>query len=78
MDTAKIFSSGRSQAVRLPKAFRLEGKEVYVKRMGAAVVLLPKKGSWDNFFNACEEFSDDFMSTRDQGQLQERAPIEMS
>jgi antitoxin VapB len=43
MDTAKLFKTGRSQAVRLPKAYRFEGDEVYIKRVGPAVVLLPCK-----------------------------------
>jgi antitoxin VapB len=39
---AKIFTTGRSQAVRLPKAFRFEGTEVSVERQGDAVILRPK------------------------------------
>jgi antitoxin VapB len=39
--TAKIFMHGRSQAVRLPKEFRLPGKEVSVRRVGNAVLLEP-------------------------------------
>jgi antitoxin VapB len=40
--TAKIFRHGRSQAVRLPKEFRLPGKEVRVRRFGKGVLLEPK------------------------------------
>ena len=39
--TAKLFMHGRSQAVRLPKAFRLPGREVHVRRVGDAVLLEP-------------------------------------
>jgi antitoxin VapB len=39
--TAKLFMHGRSQAVRLPKEFRLPGKEVRVRRIGRAVLLEP-------------------------------------
>ncbi len=46
MDTAKLFRNGRSQAVRLPKAFAFEGTEVYVKRVGRNVVLIPKDDPW--------------------------------
>ena len=42
MDTAKLFQTGRSQAVRLPKEYRFEGTEVYVKRVGNGVLLIPK------------------------------------
>jgi len=38
MDTAKLFQSGRSQAVRLPKQYRFDGKEVAIKRLGSAVL----------------------------------------
>jgi antitoxin VapB len=44
MPTAKVFANGRSQAVRLPKAFRFAVKEVSVRREGEAVVLEPIKG----------------------------------
>ena len=46
MDTAKIFQSGRSQAVRLPKAFRFEGTAVRIRRQGAAVILEPLASDW--------------------------------
>jgi antitoxin VapB len=39
--TAKLFKHGRSQAVRLPKEFRLPGKEVRVRRFGRGVLLEP-------------------------------------
>lgn len=39
MATAKIFWSGRSQAVRLPKEFRFEGDEVTIRRQGSKVIL---------------------------------------
>ncbi len=39
--TAKLFKHGRSQAVRLPKQFRLPGKEVRVRRIGRGVLLEP-------------------------------------
>lgn len=41
MTTAKIFTHGRSQAVRLPKEFRLPGTEVQVRRIGESVLLSP-------------------------------------
>jgi antitoxin VapB len=39
--TAKIFWTGRSQAVRLPKKFRMDGEEVRIRKQGVAVVLEP-------------------------------------
>ena len=42
MDSAKLFQNGKSQAVRLPKAYRFHGSKVYIKRMGNAIVLIPE------------------------------------
>ncbi len=47
MDIAKVFWSGRSQAVRLPKPYRLEGDAVRIRRRGAAVILEPIPANWD-------------------------------
>ncbi len=75
METAKLFENGRSQAVRLPKEFRFEGTEVYIKKVGNAVVLLPVHNSWDALFESLDLFSDDFMSTRDQPEEQVREDL---
>lgn len=72
VDTAKLFLSGRSQAVRLPKAYRFAGGQVFVKRVGSAVLLIPEANSWDLMFEACDEFSKDFMKDRKQPKHQER------
>lgn len=47
MATAKVFWSGRSQAVRLPKAFRFDTDEVRIRRQGSAVILEPIPQGWD-------------------------------
>lgn len=52
MQTAKLFKNGRSQAVRLPKEFRFEGDEVYVKRVAGGVVLLSKNDPWASISEA--------------------------
>lgn len=66
VERAKIFQSGPSQAVRLPKQFRFGGSEVFVKRAGTAVVLLPPDDAWDSLAKALDLFSDDYMSERHQ------------
>jgi antitoxin VapB len=49
MKTAKIFRSGNSQAVRLPKEFRVSDDEVFIKKAGDTIMLIPKKGDrWRN------------------------------
>lgn len=62
METAKIFENGRSQAVRLPKKFRFHGDEVFVQRLGTAVILIPKEAVWQTFIEGVNSFSDDFFA----------------
>jgi antitoxin VapB len=64
--TAKIFRNGASQAVRLPKEFRFNGDEVFVKRIGSAVLLYPKNAAWDLMAEAIGAADDDFMPDRNQ------------
>lgn len=73
MKTAKIFRSGNSQAVRIPKEFQMQGNEVEIERKGEVLLLRPKKGSWDAFSESLHKFTDDFMSDgRDQAPVQKR------
>jgi antitoxin VapB len=64
--TAKLFQSGRSQAVRLPKALRFEGEEVIARRFGNGVLLLPMDAPWQLMREALEEFEPGFELQRDQ------------
>ena len=76
MTTAKVFKNGRSQAVRLPKEFRFDCDEVYIKRVGSAVLLFPKDQGWDLMRKAVDQFDDDFMVERDQGgRVERRKPL---
>ncbi len=72
MRTAKLFKNGPSQAVRLPKEFRFEGTQVFIKKVGNAVVLIPEQDSWQTLFDSLGQFSDDFMETRNQPEQQVR------
>ena len=56
--TAKIFMHGRSQAVRLPKEFRLPGKEVRVSRVGNGVLLEPIEFDVDAWFKRLDAYGD--------------------
>jgi antitoxin VapB len=64
---AKVFMTGRSQAVRLPKEYRVSGDSVYVKRLGNGILLLPKTGDrWAGLFAALDQFPRDFLLPRDR------------
>ncbi len=75
MDIAKIFKKGRSQAVRLPKNFRFEGQEVYVKKINDLVLLIPKDTAWKVLEAGVDFFTPDFLQERNQPAAQERKEI---
>ena len=75
MDTARIFQSGRSQAVRLPKAYRFEGDEVVVRHLGNGVLLLPLNEPWAMLEAALDAFEPGFQMNRDQPAEQLREEI---
>jgi len=73
METAKLFQNGRSQAVRLPKEYNFSGKDVFIQKVGASVILFPKDQVWETFLEGLYGFTDDFMADgRQQPEMQER------
>jgi len=76
METAKVFWSGRSQAVRLPRAFRVDGREVRIRRRGRAIVLEPVPESWEWLDALAGEVDEDFVSAvREQLEATERPEL---
>ena len=61
VETAKVFTNGGSQAVRLPKDFRFDTDEVDVNRIGKIVILVPKENRWVGLLQSLDMFTDDFM-----------------
>lgn len=73
METAKLFQNGNSQAVRLPKEFRLPGNEVKISKHGNQIILEPIEPTWDSLFESLSEFPEDFMEEgRNQPEMQKR------
>lgn len=72
METAKLFINGRSQAVRLPKAYRFEGKEVFIKKVTGGVLLISNSQSiWDIWERNLMKYEEPFMTERNQPELQQ-------
>jgi len=74
--TARLFWNGKSQAVRLPKAFRFDDTEVIIRRRGKDVILSPKPkrrvksaSEWDALFASLPDLEDDFMKERPLNQI---------
>lgn len=73
---AKLFKNGRSQAVRLPSAFRFDCEEVYIRKNPATgdVILSKKPGTWEDFFQLVDslDLPKNFMNDRDNDTPQKR------
>jgi antitoxin VapB len=77
MDTAKIFWSGRSQAVRLPKEFRFDAEEVRIRRHGNTVILEPVATDWAWLDAMAGPLDDDFVeAVKEQPESQERPGLD--
>ncbi len=70
MTTARVFMHGNSQAVRLPKEFRVVDDEVEILRVGQVIVLRPKRYTCDDVLRSVARFKGTF--TRDQDDDQDR------
>lgn len=71
---AKVFQNGRSQAIRIPKEFRVNSTEVYIEKVGETLVIRPKPQSkWDSFFLLLDDYdTSDFFLDREQPPLDEK------
>ena len=74
MERAKIFWSGRSQAVRLPKEFRFEGEEVLIRRHGSAVVLEPLTADWAWLDALVGKLDEDFVQAMNEHPDEQERP----
>ena len=77
MQTARLFWSGRSQAVRLPKEFRLPGEKVRIRRHGNAVILEPLAADWSWLDAVAGQLDDDFArAVEEKPQPQDRPALD--
>ena len=76
MLTAKLFTNGSSQAVRLPKEFRFNVTEVYVQKVGSSVILVPKDKAWETFMEGINEFTDDYLEKAEERPANMQSPEE--
>jgi antitoxin VapB len=69
---AKLFMNNRSQAVRLPKDFQFNTKEVFIRKEGSDVVLSPRPADWSSYLDEAPVASPDFMENVEDLPVQER------
>lgn len=67
MDKAKVFMSGRSQAVRLPKDYRFNTDEVFICKIGDVVMLVPPDALKKEFKDGTAMFTEDFFGSFKKG-----------
>ena len=73
MLTTKIFKSGNSQAIRIPKEYKIEGDELFINKIGNAIVIFPKNDPWETFKGSLDDFSEDYFADgRKQPEMQKR------
>lgn len=72
--SGKVFQNGRSQAIRIPKEFRVDTEEVFIEKVGETLIIRPKpKDKWDKFFNDLSTIdTSDFLEDRVQPPIQQR------
>jgi len=74
MKTAEVTTNGLMQSIALPQEYQVDGNQVLVKRVGRALLLIPKDvDPWQMFTQSLLEFTDDFMEQRLQPMHQERS-----
>jgi len=57
---AKLFRNGKNQAVRLPKEYEINAREVIIRKQGSDIILTPKPSTWDDYFDRSHRLLDDF------------------
>jgi antitoxin VapB len=74
METASVFWSGRSQAVRLPKAFRFDADKVRIRRHGSTVILEPIASDWEWLDELSGKLDDDFIAAASEVPAEQKRP----
>jgi antitoxin VapB len=72
MDTAKILKNSNEQTLVLPEEYQFSGDEVYLKKIGNVLILIPTDNPWQSLFESLTLFSEDYMESREQPPLEIR------
>lgn len=71
MNKTELITEGNRQIIVLPEEFKLSGKEIYLKKIGDHIVII-SENPWQDLWDSLDKFSDDFMETREQPELENR------
>ncbi len=61
-----IQNNSHGQKIRIPENFKINGDKVYIKKMGNSLFIIPYHEPWQSFFDSLDQFSSDFMESRNQ------------
>jgi antitoxin VapB len=76
MQTVKIIKNGGSQAIRLPRLYRIRGKEAYIKKVPEGILLIEKNDLWAAFEKCLEDFPTNFLEVHRKTRHQKRRRFE--
>jgi antitoxin VapB len=75
MKTVHVYQDGQNQTIRLPKEFQFTDENVFIKKVGNIVVLIPNENPWQSLFESLDQFTDDYLEERAQPSEQKREDI---
>ncbi len=75
MNIVKLSKENNNQFVSLPQDYQIDSNEVYIKKVGNAIILIPKDNPWQTLFSSLDLFSNDFMEHREQPPQLEREAL---
>jgi antitoxin VapB len=75
METIRITNDSNGQKIILPPEYKLQGKEVFIKKIGKDIIVFTKKGGWKSLTDSLSKFSEDFMKERIQPEIEQREKL---
>jgi antitoxin VapB len=76
IETIKLEDTSGMQLIRLPDNLKINDDKVYLKKVGNVLYVIPIHNAWQSMFSSANEFTDDFMSEREQPDNQKRESLE--
>ena len=75
-ETVDIKNNKKGQAIRIPKEMEINDDKVYLKKVGNSLHIIPFHNPWHNLIESLDNFTPDFMDSREQPDSQKREPLD--
>lgn len=76
-ETVLIENTTGDQVIKIPKEFKIDDEKAYIKKIGNCLYIVPYHNPWQSMINSLDEFTDDFMSSRQQPEQQKRESLDL-